>query len=90
MTPFDSFQHEQERTEQQQKATAEAYLDGASNAALGYSPAKKDDDVYLAGYLERLKELIKTSPGTLQIKWILPQTNRFNYHDCDWAEAGEF
>lgn len=90
MTPFDSHQHEQERTEQQQQAIAEAHLDGSTDAAMGSSPSSKDE-AYLAGYLEQLKHLILTSPDTLEIHWIPPQSNRFNYHDCDWSsDGGEF
>jgi|GEM_PF-4454042 len=90
MTPFDSLEHEQAQIKQQQEATAAAYLDGASDAALGYSPSAAKDPAYLAGYLESLKQLILTSPAQLQIRWIPPQEHRFNYSDCDWCEAGEF
>lgn len=56
---------------QQDAATQDLYLDGATDAATGASPASKDEN-YLNGYLEQLRALILTSPCTLHIRWLSP------------------
>jgi hypothetical protein len=55
--------------QQQDTAAQDLYLDGATDAATGASPASTDA-AYLDGYLEQLRALILTSPCTLQIRWL--------------------
>lgn len=69
MTPYEISIHEQARTERNDAASQSLYLDGASDAAMGISPASKDT-AYLDGYLNQLRSLILTSPETLQIRWL--------------------
>jgi hypothetical protein len=59
-----------ESTPEYEKAQ-ELYLNGAADAAMGYSPASKIPE-YLDGYLGKLRELILTSPYTLRINWLSP------------------
>jgi hypothetical protein len=86
MTAFDT---DQRRIEQQENICSDLYLDGAADAAMGESP-QSQDEAYLTGYLTQLRELIVTSPDTLQIRWIPPSGFAYGWVDNPDPCCGEF
>ena len=64
MTPYEAYQLDQERIDQQEEINFERRIDGNTDAAFGYLP-KYNDEAYLLGYCEGAKELKTDSDGKI-------------------------
>lgn len=64
MTPYEAYQIDQERIDQQEEINFERRIDGNTDAAFGYLP-KYTDEAYLLGYCEGVKELKTDSDGKI-------------------------
>lgn len=64
MTPYEAYQIEQERTEQQDAAREERRIEGITDGAFGYLPSFADED-YLSGYVEGIRQLPRDRSGKI-------------------------
>lgn len=64
MTPYEAYQIDQERIDQQEEIAFERRIEGNTDAAFGYLP-KYADEAYLLGYCEGVKELKTDSDGKI-------------------------
>jgi hypothetical protein len=71
MTPFEGYEHDQERIEAYDAAQIEPYDDGATDAAVGISPTSQDER-YLDGYFAALRQLFLEGDRKLSIRWLSP------------------